>query len=407
MTTVYNNDAPTDVLQVVDQMNQVFAEFKAQNNQLIAQVERKNAADAVTVDTVNRLNQLLQKQQDRIDSLSISAKRSPLSLNQGGYVGLAEQEHKEAFMSYLRKGDELGLQGFERKALSSTTDADGGFSLPKILADFMIQTIFDTSPIRQIANVVTVGNDAFEVLADATEAAAAWVTEAQARAETATPTFNKIRIPVQELAASPRASQRLLDDSSFDMEAFLAAEVAGKFARLENTAFVSGTGTGQPRGFLTYAAGTAWGQIEQVKTGVAGAWPASNPADILLDLMTKLKSSYLNGAAWVLNRNTLADIRKFKDTTGQYIWQPGLGSASSTLLGYPVYLAEDMPSKAASSLSVGFGNFKQGYTIVDRVGIRLLRDPYTAKPFVVFYFTKRSGGDVVNFEAIKLLQFAV
>jgi HK97 family phage major capsid protein len=187
---------------------------------------------------------------------------------------------------------------------------------------------------------------------------------------------------------------------------YLAGEIADKFARLENAAFVNGTGVNQPRGYLTYPNGTAWGQIEQVKTGVNGGWSASAPADSLLDLMARLKSSYLNESVWLMNRTLLADIRKFRDTTGQYIWQPGLGAAPTSLLGYPVYLAEDMPSKATGNLSVAFGNFKRGYMVVDRVGIRLLRDPYSAKPFVIFYTTKRTGGDVVNFEAIKLLQFA-
>jgi len=290
--------------------------------------------------------------------------------------------------------------------MSTQSEADGGYSVPAQLADFMIHTIFDTSPIRQVANVVNIGNDAFEVLVSAADTEASWVTEAQVRNETMTPTLNKIRIPVQEMSAAPRASQRLLDDSSFNVEEYLAGEIADKFARLENTAFVNGSGVNQPRGYLTYPNGTAWGQIEQVKTGVNGAWAASAPADSLLDLMARLKSSYLNESVWLMNRTLLADIRKFKDTTGQYIWQPGLGAAPTSLLGYPVYLAEDMPSKATGALSVAFGNFKRGYMVVDRVGIRLLRDPYSAKPFVIFYTTKRTGGDVVNFEAIKLLQFA-
>jgi HK97 family phage major capsid protein len=388
----------------VDDLNRSFGEFKHLNDRRLDEIERKGSADVLTVEAVDRLNQKLTQYQDRVEQLTISRKRTPASLERGGFV--VDNEHKTAFSGYLRKGVEQSLQAFESKAMSTQSEADGGYSVPAQLADFMIHNIFDTSPIRQVANVVNIGNDAFEVLVSAADTEASWVTEAQVRGETMTPTLNKIRIPVQEMSAAPRASQRLLDDSSFNVEEYLAGEIADKFARLENAAFVNGTGVNQPRGYLTYPNGTAWGQIEQVKTGVNGGWSASAPADSLLDLMARLKSSYLNESVWLMNRTLLADIRKFRDTTGQYIWQPGLGAAPTSLLGYPVYLAEDMPSKATGNLSVAFGNFKRGYMVVDRVGIRLLRDPYSAKPFVIFYTTKRTGGDVVNFEAIKLLQFA-
>ena len=404
MSILHTGSPLAEVTVAVDDLNRSFGEFKHLNDRRLDEIERKGSADVLTVEAVDRLNQKLTQYQDRVEQLTISRKRTPASLERGGFV--VDNEHKTAFSGYLRKGVEQSLQAFESKAMSTQSEADGGYSVPAQLADFMIHTIFDTSPIRQVANVVNIGNDAFEVLVSAADTEASWVTEAQVRNETMTPTLNKIRIPVQEMSAAPRASQRLLDDSSFNVEEYLAGEIADKFARLENAAFVNGTGVNQPRGYLTYPNGTAWGQIEQVKTGVNGGWSASAPADSLLDLMARLKSSYLNESVWLMNRTLLADIRKFRDTTGQYIWQPGLGAAPTSLLGYPVYLAEDMPSKATGNLSVAFGNFKRGYMVVDRVGIRLLRDPYSAKPFVIFYTTKRTGGDVVNFEAIKLLQFA-
>jgi HK97 family phage major capsid protein len=404
MSILHTGSPLAEVTVAVDDLNRSFGEFKHLNDRRLDEIERKGSADVLTVEAVDRLNQKLTQYQDRVEQLTISRKRTPASLERGCFV--VDNEHKTAFSGYLRKGVEQSLQAFESKAMSTQSEADGGYSVPAQLADFMIHTIFDTSPIRQVANVVNIGNDAFEVLVSAADTEASWVTEAQVRGETMTPTLNKIRIPVQEMSAAPRASQRLLDDSSFNVEEYLAGEIADKFARLENAAFVNGTGVNQPRGYLTYPNGTAWGQIEQVKTGVNGGWSASAPADSLLDLMARLKSSYLNESVWLMNRTLLADIRKFRDTTGQYIWQPGLGAAPTSLLGYPVYLAEDMPSKATGNLSVAFGNFKRGYMVVDRVGIRLLRDPYSAKPFVIFYTTKRTGGDVVNFEAIKLLQFA-
>jgi HK97 family phage major capsid protein len=404
MSILHTGSPLAEVTVAVDDLNRSFGEFKHLNDRRLDEIERKGSADVLTVEAVDRLNQKLTQYQDRVEQLTISRKRTPASLERGGFV--VDNEHKTAFSGYLRKGVEQSLQAFESKAMSTQSEADGGYSVPAQLADFMIHNIFDTSPIRQVANVVNIGNDACEVLVSAADTEASWVTEAQVRGETMTPTLNKIRIPAQEMSAAPRASQRLLDDSSFNVEEYLAGEIADKFARLENAAFVNGTGVNQPRGYLTYPNGTAWGQIEQVKTGVNGGWSASAPADSLLDLMARLKSSYLNESVWLMNRTLLADIRKFRDTTGQYIWQPGLGAAPTSLLGYPVYLAEDMPSKATGNLSVAFGNFKRGYMVVDRVGIRLLRDPYSAKPFVIFYTTKRTGGDVVNFEAIKLLQFA-
>ncbi|MBU3654957.1 MAG: phage major capsid protein [Alphaproteobacteria bacterium] len=404
MSILHTGSPLAEVTVAVDDLNRSFGEFKHLNDRRLNEIERKGSADVLTVEAVERLNGKLTQYQDRVEQLTLSRKRTPASLERGSVM--VDSEHKTAFSGYLRKGVEQSLQAFESKAMSTQSEADGGYSVPAQLADFMIHTIFDTSPIRQVANVVNIGNDAFEVLVSAADTEASWVTEAQVRNETMSPTLNKIRIPVQEMSAAPRASQRLLDDSSFNIEEYLAGEIADKFARLENTAFVNGSGVNQPRGFLTYSNGTAWGQIEQVKTGVNGAWAASAPADSLLDLMARLKSSYLNESVWLMNRTLLADIRKFKDSTGQYIWQPGLGATPTSLLGYPVYLAEDMPSKATGNLSVAFGNFKRGYMVVDRVGIRLLRDPYSAKPFVIFYTTKRTGGDVVNFEAIKLLQFA-
>ena len=404
MSILHTGSPLAEVTVAVDDLNRSFGEFKLLNDRRLNEIERKGSADVLTVEAVERLNGKLTQYQDRVEQLTLSRKRTPASLERGSVM--VDSEHKTAFSGYLRKGVEQSLQAFESKAMSTQSEADGGYSVPAQLADFMIHNIYETSPIRQVANVVNIGNDAFEVLVSAADTEASWVTEAQVRNETMTPTLNKIRIPVQEMSAAPRASQRLLDDSSFNVEEYLAGEIADKFARLENTAFVNGSGVNQPRGYLTYPNGTAWGQIEQVKTGVNGAWAASAPADSLLDLMARLKSSYLNESVWLMNRTLLADIRKFKDTTGQYIWQPGLGAAPTSLLGYPVYLAEDMPSKATGALSVAFGNFKRGYMVVDRVGIRLLRDPYSAKPFVIFYTTKRTGGDVVNFEAIKLLQFA-
>jgi HK97 family phage major capsid protein len=213
-----------------------------------------------------------------------------------------------------------------------------------------------------------------------------------------------------ELYAMPAATQVLLDDAQVDTEAWLASEVQTVFAEQESTAFVTGNGTNKPKGFLSYtnvADGSfSWGNIGYVATGVSAGFAASNPADNLLDLAYAPKQAYRANGSWVMNRKTESTIRKFKDTTRNYIWQPGtVAGAPATLFGYPVVESEDMPDIAANSYSVAFGDFARGYLIVDRAGIRVLRDPFTAKPYILFYTTKRVGGGVQNFEAIKLLKF--
>ena len=229
---------------------------------------------------------------------------------------------------------------------------------------------------------------------------------------TNTPTFSEIVPAAGELYANPAASQQMLDDAMFDVEAWLANEIATEFARAEGFAFVKGTGTNQPLGFISSpSAATAdgvrpQGTLQFIGTGVSAGFPASNPQDKILDLVQSLRPPYRQGAVFVMNSATATAVRKFKTADGAYVWQPGLASGQpATLLGYPVIEAEDMPDIAANSLSIAFGNFKAGYTIAERNATTILRDPFTNKPYVHFYATKRVGGQVVNSEAIKLLKF--
>jgi HK97 family phage major capsid protein len=239
------------------------------------------------------------------------------------------------------------------------------------------------------------------------------VGETETRSETTTPKTGEWEIPVHEQYAEPKATQTLLDDAAYDVEGFLAGKVADRFALQENYAFILGDGIKRPRGLFTYttAATTdssrAWGTFEHIKTGVAGGWAASAPADILFDVTYALKAAYRQGAVWTMPRLLVAEIRKFKDENGQYLWQPGLAAGQpQTILSYPVAEMEDIPAKAADSLSIGFGDLRETYQIVDRTGIRVLRDPLTEKPWVKFYTTKRVGGDVVNFESFKFIKFS-
>ena len=210
----------------------------------------------------------------------------------------------------------------------------------------------------------------------------------------------------------PAATQALLDDSVVNLDQWIAEEVQTVFAEQESLAFITGNGVNRPRGFLDYPkiidTSWSWGNLGYVRTGLAGAFAVSNPSDILVDLVYALKAGYRQNASWVMNRKTQAAIRKLKDTSGAYLWQPAATvDGKATLLNFPIIEAEDMPDIATDAYAAAFGDFNRGYLIVDRVGVRILRDPYSSKPYVLFYTTKRVGGGVQNFEAIKLLKFGV
>jgi len=310
----------------------------------------------------------------------------------------------------LRKGIDAGL---EVKAIGSSSDSIGGYAVPEEIDAKIDSTLLAISPIRGIANVVKVGSAGYRKLIASGGTPSGWAGFEAARPATNTATFTEIVPASGELYANPAASQQMLDDAMFDVEAWLAQEIATEFARAEGMAFVKGTGTNQPLGFLssptaTTADGTRpMGTLQTIATGAAGAFPASNPADKLVDLVQTLRSPYRQGAVFVMNSATAAAIRKFKTADGAFLFQPSLAAGQpSTLLGYPLIEAEDMPDIAANSLSIAFGNFKAGYVIAERNATTILRDPYTNKPYVHFYATKRVGGQVVNSEAIKLLKFA-
>jgi HK97 family phage major capsid protein len=311
---------------------------------------------------------------------------------------------------YLRKGLEAGV---ELKALSGATDAAGGYAVPEELDQQIEKTLTAISPIRAIASVVRVGSAGYRKLVTTGGTPSGWVAETAGRPETDTPDFAEIAPPFGELYANPAASQAMLDDAAFDVETWLAGEIATEFARAEGAAFVSGSGVNRPKGFLSQPTSgaidsvRAFGTLQFVSTGVAGAFPAVAPQDKLIDLVQALRSPYRQGAVFVMNSSTAARIRKFKTDDGAFVWQPGLVAGQpDSLLGYPVVEAEDMPDVAADSLSVAFGNFKAGYLIAERQETQILRDPFTNKPFVHFYATRRVGGQVMNSEAIKLLKFA-
>lgn len=336
--------------------------------------------------------------------------RSRLAVSERPALSGAKSEASPFVERYLRRGLEHGV---ELKAMSGASDAAGGYAVPEEIDAAIERTLNAISPIRAIASVVKVGSAGYRKLVTSGGTPSGWASETGARAETNTPTFHEVAPPSGELFANPAASQAMLDDAAFDVEAWLADEIAREFARAEGAAFVSGNGTNKPKGFLSAtttdeADGVrAFGTLQVLKTGVAGGFPASNPQDKLIDLVAALRSPYRQGAVFVMNSATSARIRKFKTSDGAFLWQPGLVSGQpDTLLGYPVVEAEDMPDVATDALSVAFGNFRAGYLIAERSETQILRDPFTNKPFVHFYATRRVGGQVMNSEAIKLLKFA-
>ena len=340
---------------------------------------------------------------DRLDALETKMARPDLTVSGHSYFEADSMEHKHAFLDgFITKGDDSQLKSLESKGLSTATGGDGGFAVPTVIDTEIEKQLRDLSPMRSICKVKTIETSNYKRLVNTGGTASGWVGEADARTETATPSLSEIAITPGEIYANAAATQRALDDMQFDAEAWLTEEVAEEFAVQEGAAVISGDGNNKPKGFLTEAG------IGRVKTGVDGAFPASDPSDILVDLVHALGPRYRQGARFVMNSATLAEIRKMKDADGNFIWRPGLIEGQpDMLLGYPVVEAEDMPDLAAGSLSIAFGNFERGYTIVERMGTRVMRDPYTNKPNVLFYATRRVGGAVVNEDAIKLLEFAV
>jgi len=322
--------------------------------------------------------------------------------------------HTKAFDAYLRSGDDDGLRGLvlEGKGLNTAVNAEGGYLVDPQTAETIRSSLKSTSSIRAIANVVRVEATSFDVLVDHSDVGSGWATEAGTPAESATPVIERLSIPLHELSALPKASQRLLDDSAFDVEGWLAGRIADKFMRAEAASFVSGDGVDKPRGFLAHGkvadATWVWGSLGYIATGTAGDFSAGNPADAIVDLVYALEATYRANATFVMNSKTAGAVRKMKDVDGRFMWSDGLAAGEpARLMGYPVLIAEDMPDIAANAYAVAFGDFAAGYTIAERPDLRIMRDPFSAKPHVLFYATKRVGGDVSDFAAIKLLKFAV
>lgn len=429
------------------QLNAAIDEFKKTNDERIKDLE-DGKLDALVTEKTEKINAAITQVQADLDRIAKESARARLAsatpdidveaqamafraarASQGLRTPPADEPvsadeieqvraYARAVNSAIRRNGE-SLSPDVRAALSVGQDSEGGFLVPPTILTEMQSRLFETSDVRAVARVITISGSELKLPLDVQEAASGgWVTERQARTETGTPGLAEQTISVHEQFAEPRVTQTLLDDAAVNVDGWLAGKIVDIFGRTENAAFVTGNGVGKPKGILGYAADAAttvdkdrpWGKLQYVAAGNDGAFaPVSTgvlPGDALINLIHALKAAYRANARFAMNRLTVAEVRKLKDGDGNYLWGPSLQLGQpATLLGYPIAEWEDMPDIASGSFAIAFGDFR-GYTIVDRAGIRVLRDPYTAKPWVKFYTTKRVGGAITDFDAIKLLKFS-
>jgi HK97 family phage major capsid protein len=404
---------PETVTAAFEDFMEAFEAFKDVNDRRLGEIEQKLTADVVTRDKMERVNRAVDEQKKLLDQLVLKKARPPLGSSQGLGRELSPEaeEHKAAFDAYVRRGEDGGLRELEAKAFSGSVAADGGYLVPPETDTEIGRRISIASPMRALSTVRTVSSAVLKKPFAATGLSTGWVAETAARPQTNTPQLSELSFPTMELYAMPAATQSLLDDAAVDIEAWIAGEVDIVFAEQEGDAFIRGDGVNRPKGFLTYTAvaeaAWTWGNLGYVATGAAGAWKTTGPSDTLVDVIYALKAGHRQNGTFLMNRRTQADVRKFKDADGNYLWRPPASAGQpASLMGFPIAEAEEMPDVAANALAVAFGDFRSGYLVVDRAGVRILRDPYSAKPYVLFYTTKRVGGGVQNFEAIKLVRFA-
>jgi HK97 family phage major capsid protein len=400
----------SDAQDVYDAMMRTFEEFKSENDGRLKAIEQRKG-DGLNEEKLARIDAALNGHQQQLDAISLKSARPALE-GRRAVQDASAREHKSAFDDYVRSGEAAGLRALEMKAMSIASNPDGGYLVPIELETEIGQRLANISPIRGLASMRAISSTVYKKPFMTAGPATGWVGETDPRTQTASAVLDLLSFPAMELYAMPAATATLLEDSSVNLDQWLAGEVDQVFAEQEGLAFVTGDGVNKPKGFLAVTtvanASWAWGNIGYIASGVAGAFPASNPSDVLVDLIYALRAGYRQNATFVMNRKTQSTVRKFKDSTGNYLWQPPASPGNrSNLIGFPLADAEEMPDVAANSLSIAFGDFKRGYLIVDRAGIRVIRDPFTTKPYILFYTTKRVGGGVQDFDAIKLLKFAV
>lgn len=395
-----------EVATAFDEFMHAFESYKETNDQRLAQMEARVGDDVLTTEKMDRISRFMDDQKRKMDQLSIKGSRPVLGDRGGQFF---DSEHTLAFNDYVRKGNEHGLRQIEAKSMSASSDADGGYLVPDEIDQEIGRRLSLLSPIRSISSVRQVSTSVLKKPFAQNGMAVGWVGETDARPQTNSAQLAELQFPTMELYAMPAATSSLLEDAAVDIDAWITSEVEAAFAEQEGAAFVSGDGVNKPSGFLSAStvddASWSWGNLGYITSGADGAF-ASDPADSLIDMIYSLKAGYRQNANFVMNRKTQSTIRKFKDADGNYMWQPPAAAGQQAMFqGFSVIEAEDMPDIASDSMSIAFGDFERGYLVVDRTGVSVLRDPYSAKPYVLFYTTKRVGGGIQNFEAIKLMKF--
>lgn len=392
-----------DIEEVAADLKGTFEDFKKKNDQELDGIKAEKGKLSKQVDKINEKLGDLDKLKDELEKELKAAKRP------GATKGKEADEHKTAFYQFMRKGTEDGLAELEKKAVNVGTDSEGGYAVPEELDKTLLELLKDENPMRRICSQMTVGTDKYKKLVNLGGAGSGWVGETDTRPATGTPTLAQLEAYMGEIYANPQVTQTALDDVFFDVENWISTEVAQEFAEKEGNAFLLGNGTNKPKGILAYSFSTdadkdrAFGTLQNVNSGTS----ADFDSDGLLNLIYATRKAYRNGALFMMTNLTQAKVRKFKDSEGNYLWQPGLQLGQpSTLLGYGIEENEDMPEVAADVMPVLFGNFKRAYLIVDRMGTRVLRDPYTNKPYVGFYTTKRTGGMLLDSNAVKGLKLS-
>lgn len=389
-----------EVKALIEGVQTAFAQFKAEHTQQLSEIKAgmSGADQEAKLEKINAHIDRLQKETE-----DAHTKIAAAQMGAGGAAGLKDAEYSAAFQAHMKKGD---IQA----ALNKGADDEGGYLTPTEWDRTITDKLVLVSPMRQICGVQSTSKNAYTKLFNVGGTGSGWVGEADARTETATGEFAPLTITTGEIYANPAATQQILDDAEINLESWLAGEVQTEFAKQEGLAFVSGNGTNKPNGILTYVTGGAnaakhpFGAIKVVNSGAA----AAITADGVIDLIYDLPSAFTGNARFTMNRKTQGLIRKLKDGQGNYLWQPSyVAGQPATLAGFAVTEVPDMPDVAAGAKAVMFGDFKQGYLIVDRIGVRVLRDPYTKKPYVLFYTTKRVGGGLVNPECLRALNIAV
>ena len=388
MTLETKHTSPEEKAHAQDLLH-TFEIFKAENDARLDAVEKRGVADPLQDDKLKRLESSLNEQKAALDRLAVTALR--------GASDDAAPEEKRSFDQYMRAGI---LAMPEEKSLSGSTDADGGYTVPTTIEATIDQALTEVSPFRSFCTVRQISSSSYRLAVNEADYATGWVGETDARPETTTPSIAAIEFKTGEIYAMPAATPQLLEDSAVDIEAWIASEVRGTFAAAETAAFVDGDGTNKPLGFLQ-----APNASDDSRTATQiGTISGSLDSDSLISLTYALDAKYRSNGRFILNRRTAESIRKLKDSAGNYLWTPGLGAGqSATLLGYDVSEVEAMPDPSGGNHAVAFGDFRSGYLIVDRRGVQVLRDPFSAKPYVLFYTTKRVGGGVQDHAAIKLL----